>query len=350
MKQNIIVLFMIIFTLSAQEESITPANENANQITPIAILTLEGKGITAQESEILSERLRSALVQDGRYQVVERTQMETILKEQGFQQSGCLSNECLIQAGLILGVQQMVGGTVGKIGYSYAVDIRLFDVETSEIIKAVSRNHQGAIDGLLAIMGELAVELAHDQKTIPQKQSVADKDLTYQNKPLTIAETLEKSVSQIKSEFADNSQRNYSALDGESWSPVQFAFAYPRQIIPASIKIYGFRFNLIYGLNHSVYGLDIGLINEIENDLMGIQAGFSNQAKTVYGIQEGVLNNCESLYGLQAGFINKAHTTFGCQIGFINHTQFLTGVQIGLINYNPGGSGQPRLPIINIGF
>ncbi len=349
MKQNIIGLFLIIFTISAQE-SIAPSDEKAKQITPIAVLTLEGKGITAQESEILSERLRSALVQDGRYQVVERTQMEIILEEQGFQQSGCLSNECLIQAGLILGVQQMVGGTVGKIGYSYAVDIRLFDIETSEIIKAVSRNHQGAINGLLAIMGELAVELAPDQKAIPQKQSVADKDLTYQENPSTIVETLEKSVSQIKSEFADNSQRNYSVLGGESWAPIQFAFAYPRQILPASVKIYGFRFNLIYGLNHSVYGLDIGLINELKNDLMGIQAGFSNQAKSVYGIQEGVLNTCENLYGLQAGFINKAHTTFGCQIGFINRSQFLTGVQIGLINYNPGGSGQPRLPIINIGF
>jgi len=345
----LIITFFLLFVLSAQESD-SSGVEKITVKTPIAVLTLEGKGVTTQESEILSERLRWALVQDGRYQVVERTQMEIILEEQGFQQSGCLSNECLIQAGLILGVQQMVGGTVGKIGNSYAVDIRLFDVETSEIVKAVSRNHPGAIDGLLAVMGELAVELAHDQKMIPQNQSDANKHLTYQENPVTIIETLEKSISQVKSEFADNSQRNYSFFDGESWAPFQFSFAYPRQILPASVKIYGFRFNLIYGLNHSVYGLDIGLINELKYDLMGIQAGFSNQAKTVYGIQEGVLNTCENLYGLQAGFINKAHTTIGCQIGFINRSQFLTGVQIGLINYNPGGSGQPRLPIINIGF
>ncbi|MCK5331670.1 MAG: hypothetical protein KAK01_09690 [Candidatus Marinimicrobia bacterium] len=100
MKNVLFVLLIIIFWVSGQ-----PVGSEASLTTPIAVLTLEGKGITPQEAEILTERLRSALVQDGRYQVVERTQMETILAEQGFQQSGCMSNECFIQAGLILGVQ-----------------------------------------------------------------------------------------------------------------------------------------------------------------------------------------------------------------------------------------------------
>lgn len=134
---------------------------------PIAVLALEGKGISQQEADILSERLRTAFVQDGRFQVIERSQMETILKEQGLQQSGCASNECLVQAGLILGVKEMIAGSVGKIGDRFAVDVRLFDVESTEIIKAVSRNVTGSIDVLLDIMPELVRELAGPAKVLP---------------------------------------------------------------------------------------------------------------------------------------------------------------------------------------
>ncbi len=344
MKNVLFVLLIISFWVAGQ--SVGP---EASLTTPIAVLTLEGKGITQQEAEILTERLRSALVQDGRYQVVERTQMETILAEQGFQQSGCMSNECLIQAGLILGVQQMVGGTVGKIGYSYAVDLRLFDVETSEIIKAVTRNYQGAVDGLLAIMSEIAVELA-DDGPLSDQQPPEQLSSPTKSDPGSVVAILENGIKKIKDEFATTTQHNPSPSDRESWSPIQFAFAYPQQMLPESVKIYGFRFNLIYGKNHSVYGVDIGLINELDYDLMGLQSGLNNQADRVFGLQYGVFNTCSQLYGAQAGLINKSKSTKGCQFGLINYSDRLTGVQIGLLNHNPGGSGQPTLPIINIGF
>ena len=344
MKNLLFVLLITIFWVSGQ--SVRP---EATLTTPIAVLTLEGKGVTPQEAEILTERLRSALVQDGRYQVVERSQMETILAEQGFQQSGCMSNECLIQAGLILGVQQMVGGTVGKIGYSYAVDLRLFDVETSEIIKAVTRNYQGAVDGLLAIMSEIAVELA-DDGPLSDRQPPEQLSSPTKSEPGSVVAILENGITKIKDEFATTTQHNPSPSDRESWSPIQFAFAYPQQMLPESVKIYGFRFNLIYGKNHSVYGVDIGLINELSHDLMGLQGGLNNQADRVFGLQYGVFNTCSKLYGAQAGLINKSKSTKGCQIGLINYSDQLTGIQIGLLNHNPGGSGQPALPIINIGF
>ena len=159
----LLIIFMFI-TVFPAAQTVIDSTIQALQPTvmPVAVLALDGRGVSAQEAEILTERLRSVLVQDGRYQVVERSQMETILQEQGFQQSGCTTNECLIQAGQILGVFQMIGGTVGRIGGSYTIDIRLFDVESAQILKAVTRNFNGPIDGLLNLMGEVGVELADD--------------------------------------------------------------------------------------------------------------------------------------------------------------------------------------------
>ncbi len=165
------VLLMLCASLVAQgEDEKAPVQRlsGSTEKLPIAVLALEGKGISPNEVEILTERLRSALVRNGRYQVVERSQMEAVLEEQGFQQAGCTTNECLVQAGLILGVMQMVGGTVGRLGNSYAIDIRLFDVESTQIVKAVSRNYQGEIDQLLNIMPEIAEQLAGGGKDLSE--------------------------------------------------------------------------------------------------------------------------------------------------------------------------------------
>ncbi|MFH1850962.1 MAG: CsgG/HfaB family protein [Candidatus Neomarinimicrobiota bacterium] len=147
------VILGLTIILRSQTTPVATTVEPADKPLPIAVLNLEGRGVSAQEADILTERLRSLLVQEGRYQLVERSRMEAILQEQGFQQSACATSECLIQAGQILGVQRMVSGTVGRIGGSYTVDVRLFDVESTQILKAVSRNYSGPVDGLLEALG-----------------------------------------------------------------------------------------------------------------------------------------------------------------------------------------------------
>ena len=57
--------------------------------------------------------------------MVERNQMEEILNEQGFQQSGCTSAECAAEVGALLGVQNMVSGSFGLLGNTYTIDAKL---------------------------------------------------------------------------------------------------------------------------------------------------------------------------------------------------------------------------------
>ncbi len=178
MKYLLSVLILVV-ALSAQDSN----DQLVPEKLPIAVLTLEGRGISPMEADILTERMRSILVQDGRYQVVERSQMDVILEEQGFQLSGCVSNECMIQAGLILGVQQMVGGTIGLLGDSYALDIRLFEIESAQILKAVTRNYNGPVDGLLTEISAVARELSgggEPARTIPVTSAPTTAELTFE--------------------------------------------------------------------------------------------------------------------------------------------------------------------------
>jgi len=134
--------------------------QSINQKT-LAVLDFDSRGaITAGEAGTLAERLRSYLVHTGAFIIVERGKMASILQEQGFQQTGCTSNECAVEVGRILNVQEMVAGAVGKIGARYTLDVRLIDVETARILSSITKEYSGAAEGLIELVELTARQLA----------------------------------------------------------------------------------------------------------------------------------------------------------------------------------------------
>ncbi|NQT97751.1 MAG: PEGA domain-containing protein [Candidatus Marinimicrobia bacterium] len=127
----------------------------------VAVIDLETQGgLSPQEASILTSRLRSNLVSTNVFNVLDRGLMDEILEEQGFQQSGCTSAECVVEIGKMLNMHQMITGSIGKLGSMYTLDIVQIDVETSRIIKSLTRDYLGEIEGLIKLMGSLANELA----------------------------------------------------------------------------------------------------------------------------------------------------------------------------------------------
>ena len=74
------------------------------------------------------------------------------MKEQGFQQSGCISSECVVEVGNLLGVQKMVTGTISALGSLFIIEIRLMDVATGKIENSETIEHIGKIEDLLGPM------------------------------------------------------------------------------------------------------------------------------------------------------------------------------------------------------
>ncbi len=127
----------------------------------IAVIDLDSRGgLSKAEVGTLTDRLRSMLVRTHTFTVVDRGLMEDVLSEQGFQMSGCTSTDCAVEAGKILGVEQMLSGTIGRLGKLYTIDIILIDVSTSQIIKSLTRDYRGEVEGLVGLMKSLADELA----------------------------------------------------------------------------------------------------------------------------------------------------------------------------------------------
>ena len=127
--------------------------------TTVAVLEFEGRGINQMEAATLTDRMMSELVNTNAVIMVERNQMDEILSEQGFQQSGCTSSECAAEVGALLGVQNMVSGAFGKHGNSYTIDAKMFSVETGATVRAVTKTYKGEVDGLLNVISVVAWKL-----------------------------------------------------------------------------------------------------------------------------------------------------------------------------------------------
>jgi hypothetical protein len=127
----------------------------------IAVLDFDAAGASAEQVLALTNQLRADLLKTGRFVVVDRSQINQILDEQAFQQSGCTSEECAVQVGRILGIEKIISGTVTKVSADlWQVSAILVEVETAETLRAETLNHQGSFpDLLIAGMPRLAERL-----------------------------------------------------------------------------------------------------------------------------------------------------------------------------------------------
>ena len=125
----------------------------------VAILDFEGRGVSIQEVQTLSERMRTEIGNTNAVRLIERKAVNKIMEEQGLQQSGCTTDECASEVGQLLGVQYMISGAIGLMGKIYTIDAKMYSVETGEAVNTKSVSHDGDISGLLLEMQILSWEI-----------------------------------------------------------------------------------------------------------------------------------------------------------------------------------------------
>lgn len=151
--ERILVLAGVLVIASVSGQTLAPVkNPMERPAAPkntIAVLDLQGKAVAQDEASILTDKLRGELLKTGRYQMIERAQMEAILKEQGFQQSGCTDQSCAVEVGQLVGVEKIVTGSVGKIGRMFLLSVRMIDVAKGKILANVDKEITGTIEEVL---------------------------------------------------------------------------------------------------------------------------------------------------------------------------------------------------------
>lgn len=108
----------------------------------IAVLPFDGAGFDSLELKAMSIRFESMVCTVDSFVVIERQRIDNILKEQGFNQSGCVNTNCAVEIGQLLGVDKIIYGNVMSMTGVIMSDIKIVDVHSGKIDKAIMDNCQ----------------------------------------------------------------------------------------------------------------------------------------------------------------------------------------------------------------
>ena len=130
--------------------------------TRIAIMDFKpGVGVDNSTVNGLSDMLINSLFSTGHYTVIERSQLDKVFREQGFQKNN-VPDEVALKVGKIVGAKALVLGTVNKVINNgleeYNIDVRVVDAETGEFISTAGVTKTG-FDTFRDMMEKLSAQL-----------------------------------------------------------------------------------------------------------------------------------------------------------------------------------------------
>ncbi len=154
------ILFLsIILTLPVYAES-----------PRVAVLDFVGKGISEKDASAVADFFRTDLVNTGRFTVLDRGNMNEILKEQEFQATACTDTACAVEIGKFLSMEYMFSGTVTKFGNKYVVSASMIGVETGQIMSS-KRETVSEFSDMIDATGKIVNAFVRQLKLKPGESS-----------------------------------------------------------------------------------------------------------------------------------------------------------------------------------
>ncbi len=150
-----VVFTVVAALLAALTWEPAPALQSSGPKKRVGVVSFVDKTGHPGVAEAAIDVLTTELVKSGKFIVIERAEIEQVLKEQALGQSGAVNPATAAQAGKILGLQGIIVGTVSMFGHQKAtssyplvssgklasivtVDVRIIDSETAQVLQAES--------------------------------------------------------------------------------------------------------------------------------------------------------------------------------------------------------------------
>ena len=128
MRNKLILIILLTFCFSQKQV--------------IAVSNITSVGLSEFQKKIFFNKIESELVNMGAYEVTSRQEVDKILQEQKFQNSGCTDQQCAAEIGRLLNADLML---LTEILYDneskyISANLKLVSVETAKIQTAISKD------------------------------------------------------------------------------------------------------------------------------------------------------------------------------------------------------------------
>ena len=132
----------------------------------LAVLDFQAKGIPYKTAEMASEWLRTEIINTQTFEIVERSEMQKIFKEQALSMTGVVDVDKAVKAGKLLSAKKILIGSISQFYGKIIINGRLIDVEkgTAEFAHKETINE---IKNLDTGMKYFAENLSRRVKSLP---------------------------------------------------------------------------------------------------------------------------------------------------------------------------------------
>ena len=135
----------------------------------ITVLDFKTEGVSESEMRTVISLLSSALFQTRRFQVIDVTERERLLRELEFSVADCTDESCQLEIGRLLSAESIVVGTMGRVGSRYVLAAKILETETARTQNTADGIYPN-LDALVDDIFELAKVLAQ----APSQEAVAE--------------------------------------------------------------------------------------------------------------------------------------------------------------------------------
>ncbi len=125
----------------------------------IAVIPFDSIGLSKANVHSLSLLFETALLNTNKFDVIEQTRVEPLLRALEYSLNDCTDEECAIEIGKLLSAEQIVLGTVGIIGQRYYLNVKIIDVQLGRNLGA-QKDYADSLEALIELIDPLAFGLA----------------------------------------------------------------------------------------------------------------------------------------------------------------------------------------------
>ncbi|NWF91146.1 MAG: hypothetical protein HXY50_17000 [Ignavibacteriaceae bacterium] len=154
MKLISIVIVFLVLSLSAYSQ----LTQEIAAVLPIKCSGFDNENL----SEIITELTQDAFIKYSNYKIVEKSQVNKILNEQGFQISGLTENA--VEAGKLLATNKVVVGSLVKLGTELTLSLRLVDTQSGEVLKSEKKSARIEIEDINNVLIDPTVQILVSEK------------------------------------------------------------------------------------------------------------------------------------------------------------------------------------------
>ncbi len=176
MKTKKSISVFLVAAMMATYLPVIPAR--AKEKITIAVYELTAKEVSAGMVSILSDVLRDAIFQTGMFEMLTKEDMKRIMENMAERQQvepDCSTDACIAEIAGALGVEMMITGSVGKVGKTYVINLRLISAEMANTINTTSLSCPCEEDVLIERIKDAGLKLLKVEEARAERDAQAKK-------------------------------------------------------------------------------------------------------------------------------------------------------------------------------